>query len=243
MYKNWQEQGLSSFTAIRWYRVEEVIQYLHDLRRYIIYTPGKMSSAYMPMLQKGDSQGCDEHGQGTEDHGMPQRQAHEHKQGLPAKENQRFPSHEVYICEAIGEWGLKLDRLALMSSVMVNTNRLERGYSHVDTVGDLEEHVMVMLHGLKRMIVDRVDFVSRQQFEARYDLNWQAEEQEAYEQTPQQNHHQLSSISESINSNHVKREETSSRDTTGSGASTPQYRSMSSNHSDGTVDLTSNPPS
>ncbi|KAK4511554.1 uncharacterized protein ATC70_012769 [Mucor velutinosus] len=236
MYTNWQEQGLDSFTAIRWYRVGAVVEYLHELRRYIICTPGKLSSTYMPMLQKEYSQVYDgEQDALSEGHAMAQ-QNNERTQGLPAKESQRFPAHEVYICEAIGDWGLMLDRLALMSSIMVNTNRLERRYPHVDTAGGLEEQGMVMIHKLMRMIVERVDFVNRQQFEARYDLNWQQEQE--HEQTSQQR----SGITESNKANHVKREETPRRDTTGSGSSTPHYRSMSSDRSEGTVDLTSNQP-
>lgn len=239
MYKNWKEQGLDSLTAIKWYRVSEVVQYLHDLRRYIICTPGKLSTSYMPMLQKEDSPIENEQEPEAQAEGdvLMMLQNNEPIQGLPAKESQRFPLNEVYICEAIGEWGLKLDRLALMTSIMVNTNKLERRYSNVLTAGDLEEHGMAMIHDLMRMIVDRVDFVNRQKFETRYDLNWQME----LEQAPQQNQsHQ--SITDSSTTNHIKREESPRSNSTSSGSSTPQYRSMSSDRSDATMDLTLNQP-
>lgn len=195
----------------------------------------------MPMLQKEDSQACNDadQEQGTDAHNIQQQQQdNQHTHGLPAQESQRFPSHEAYICEAIGEWGLKLDRLELTSSIMVNTNRLERRYPRVDTVGELEYQGLKMIHELMQMVADRVDFVSRQQFEARYDLNWQETEEEEHEQTSQQR-----STAESSNANHVKRQEAFRRDTsTGSGSTTPPYRSMSSDRSDSTVDLTPNLP-
>lgn len=186
----------------------------------------------MPVLQHEYNQAYDEQEQdaSSQEHDIIERDT----QGLPAKENQRFPSDGIYICEAIGEWGLKLDRLALMSNIMVNTNRLERRYPHVDTAGELEERGMVLIHELMRMIVDRVDFINRQTFETRYNLKWQQEE---HGQTPQQS----SSVAETNNNaNHLKREETSRRDTADSGSSTLQYRSMSSDPSEDTVDLTSN---
>lgn len=209
----------------------EVVQYLHDLSRFIVCTPGKMSTSYLPMLQQEYAQVFRAQEPDAPSQGLAMIQ--QDTQDLPAKENQRFPSNQVYICEAIGEWGLKLDRLALMSSIMVNTNRLERRYSDVDTAGELEERGMLMIHELMRMIVDRVDFIDRQKFETRYDLSWQQEE---HNQTPLQRN----SVTEINNTNHVKREETPRRDTTGSGLSTPQYRSMSSDRSDDIVDLTYN---
>ncbi|KAI8639971.1 hypothetical protein BD408DRAFT_370687, partial [Parasitella parasitica] len=153
MYSNWEEQALDSLTTIKWYPVAEVIRYLDSLRRFIIMTPGKLSETYMPMLHRGG------------EHDM-------HHQDLPASKSERFPKYEAYICEAIGDWGLKLDSLALISSIVVNTNRLERKYPHVNSPGDLEQLALGIIHELRGMVQDRIDFVNRQKFEARYDLDW-----------------------------------------------------------------------
>ncbi|CEP12871.1 hypothetical protein [Parasitella parasitica] len=153
MYSNWEEQALNSLVAIKWYSVIEVIRYLDCLRLFIIMTPGKLSETYMPMLVWED------------EHDV-------HNHGLPARKDARFPSDQVYICEAIGDWGLRLDNLALISSIMVNTNKLERKYPHVTTPGDLEQHALRMIDELRRMVQGRIDFINRQKFEARYNLDW-----------------------------------------------------------------------
>lgn len=153
MYTNWEEQALDSLTAIKWYPVAVVVDYLNSLRQYLINTPGKISDSYIPMLGSGTEEETD-------------------IQVLPANKNQRFPPDIFYICEAIGDWGLKLDNIALLTNIMINTNRLERKYPNINTPGDLEDRAFTLMHDLMRMLQNRTHFINRQKFEARYDLSW-----------------------------------------------------------------------
>ncbi|KAI8647038.1 hypothetical protein BD408DRAFT_409108 [Parasitella parasitica] len=225
MYSNWEEQALSSLTTIKWFSIAEVISYLDNLRRFIILTPGKLSEVNMPMLHREIKNDI-------------------HNQSLPARQNKRFPDSNAYVCEAIGDWGLKLDNLALISSVMVNTNRLKRGYSHINSPGDLEQFALEMIHELRRMVQDRVDFVNRQTFEARYGLGWTSKNAQILQESalPDNGHY----------TNNVKTEESLCNSgelgqSKSSGPTTPLDSNKPdrspTNGSDNTIDLTNESPS
>jgi hypothetical protein len=216
MYTNWEEQALDSLTAIKWYPVTVVVDYLNSLRRYLINTPGKISDSYIPMLGSGIEEETD-------------------MQVLPAKKNQRFPPNTFYICEAIGSWGLKLDNIALLTNIMINTNRLERKYPNINSPGDLEDRAFTLMHNLMRMIQDRTHFINRSKFEARYNLSW----------TTSHAHPELNSVSIDNHILTIKEE----ANTNGSGSNTPtanssmtnsdqRYCSVSQESTAPTIDLT-----
>lgn len=222
MYTNWEEQALDSLAAIKWYPVTEVVAYLNSLRQYLINTPGKLSRSYIPMLDRGTDEET-------------------YIQVLPAKKNQRFPPNTFYICEAIGDWGLKLDNIALLTNIMINTNRLERKYPNINSPGDLEDRAFTLMHDLIRMLQDRTYFINRQKFEERYGLNW----------TPCNAQSQLNSVSINNHTLIIKEEATTNgfRQQSSSGSNTPtanssmansdqRYRSASQESTAPTIDLT-----
>ncbi|CEP12585.1 hypothetical protein [Parasitella parasitica] len=220
MYRNWEEQDLNSLTTIKWYPIAKVISYLDNLRQFIIRSPGVPNESNMPMLHRGTEYDL-------------------HYQSLPARKNERFPVDEAYICEAIGDWGLKLDNLALISSVMINTNRLKRKYPKIDSPGDLEHLALEKVHEIRRMVQGKVDFVNRQIFEALYTLDWTDEDAHiiSQESTIPANGH--STNNERIENNSCDDGELDQNRSLRSTASSNEREHWSPNNvSDHTIDLT-----
>lgn len=159
MYSNWEEKSMLIPSMFNWYLVDDVIDYLHEVRTYVINTPGKFSASYMPKLK-------DNRHQDVVEPSSPLLF------GIPASQNSRFPVDKVYLCEAIGECSQLLDRLQLACNIMVNTNRLERKYPEFDTAGRLEFYVLELISNMLQYIETREDLITQQIFENRYDLNW-----------------------------------------------------------------------
>jgi hypothetical protein len=182
MYTNWEDNSMYVIGTLKWYSVTSVVEYLHELRQFIIDTPGKYGASYLPRLEEIAAaeigftvvDGILEE-EGSRSHNAPickDRSDSLGSHNLPASKDSRFPSDSSYICEAIGDWSLRLDKLALAANVMVNTNRLERKYRDFDTAGDVELYAIVSINQLLQMIHDHVSFINRDVFEQRYGLQW-----------------------------------------------------------------------
>lgn len=86
----------------------------------------------------------------------------------------RFPE-DAHVCEAIGGWGLRLDRLALSLLLLHEPARLERAYPHTTTPGEAEIAVLDMIDDILRAVETYEDVFTRESFENRYDLQWHAD--------------------------------------------------------------------
>lgn len=171
MYLNWEEKSMYVIDSLKWYPVSKVVQYLHDLRRFIIDTPGKYGISYLPRLEDiAELLPTDLTVTGTTDNNG--------SLNIPASKEHRFPYEICYICEAIGDWSLKLDKLALAANIMVNPSRLERKYPDLETAGDLEHYAIVVINQLLHMLSDRESFVNQEIFEELYGLQWVDSEEE-----------------------------------------------------------------
>lgn len=163
MYVNWDERSMVALTKFKWYLVEDVLDYLHELRFYVINTPGKFSASYLPQLK--DSRQREE---------MEPSNPLLHQ--IPASKILRFPNKQVFLCEAIGLWNLHLDWLQLGCNIMINTNRLERKYPDYETAGQLESYILQMINTLLQQLEAKTDFISQEVFESRYDLTWSVDQ-------------------------------------------------------------------
>ncbi|ORE06209.1 hypothetical protein BCV72DRAFT_228662 [Rhizopus microsporus var. microsporus] len=153
MYTNWSSNS-ATFTTLKWYRVDTIASFLHELRQYIINTPGKFSATYLPKPPKSE---------------------------LPASVNERFPGAEGWLCEAIGDWNAKFDCLLLAANVMVNVNRLDRKYPEYKTAGDAEYYCILSINELLHMIAspELGEVIKQSAFEQRYALEWYDDAEDA----------------------------------------------------------------
>jgi hypothetical protein len=166
MYTNWEDNSMYVVDTLKWYPVSKVVEYLHELRKFIIETPGKYGASYLPRLEDIAEPQVDftvVDAPGSSSNGS---------HNIPASKDNRFPDEICYICEAIGEWGVRLDKLALAANIMVNPNRLERKYPDFDTAGVLEHYAIVSINQLLHMVHENVSFVNQEVFEERYGLKW-----------------------------------------------------------------------
>lgn len=130
---------------LNWYLASDVLKYVHELRNYILQTPGKLSPVYAPTLKPYDKLKLFQH---------------------------RFPSDQYFICEGIGDWNHHLQRIQLLTSVVTNTNRILRGYEDINTVGEAET---ALLGGIAQVIQEYESvesLIDQAVFEDRYELTW-----------------------------------------------------------------------
>ncbi|KAI8388258.1 uncharacterized protein BYT42DRAFT_559486 [Radiomyces spectabilis] len=144
MYEGW-SQRVEHACTLYWYRVRDVLSYLHELRLYILDSPGKLSSTYIPRLVP-----------------IP----------CPATRTTRFPDQGAYICEGFGHWNENIDHLTLFVSVMVYPHKLERVYGDLRSQGDLEIMVFQYMNDILRSLEMFHDVFTRESFERHYDLTW-----------------------------------------------------------------------
>ncbi|KAI9343682.1 hypothetical protein BD770DRAFT_463822 [Pilaira anomala] len=145
MYTNWDEKA-SLIHPYFWISVRDLTTYLHDLRRYIIETPAKMSETHAPKL--------------------PERL-------VPANKNEQFPAETTFLCEGHNEWKLQLDKLQLAVSVMINSNKLIRNYPDFKTAGEVEIFALERINYLLQYLKDEQDCIlDRAGFEKLYGLVW-----------------------------------------------------------------------
>ncbi|KAI9486518.1 MAG: hypothetical protein EXX96DRAFT_549360 [Benjaminiella poitrasii] len=168
MYVNWEEKAIQAIETLRWYRVSEVIKYLHDLRTFVIDTPGKYSPTYLPQLYKIINSNKSEENENEENVDNNTISLNSFK--LPASKTSRFANDTYWLCEAIGDWSLKLDILALTANVMINANRLERSYPDFTTAGDTEYHAIYLINEVLRLI--EKEAIDQRRFEEKYGLTW-----------------------------------------------------------------------
>ncbi|CAO3598303.1 unnamed protein product [Absidia cylindrospora] len=136
---------------LRWYSVTAVLKYVHELRDFILQGNSKLSSVYLPTLPfYVGSELFDLH--------------------------KRFPENTYYICEGIGSWNFRMQRLQLLSSIATNANRLQRHYEGISTLGSTEVAILVDVDDILSAI-EAADFlVDRIEFENRYQLTWEPNE-------------------------------------------------------------------
>ncbi|KAI7901674.1 uncharacterized protein BX663DRAFT_513646 [Cokeromyces recurvatus] len=161
MYVNWEAKSIQAIETLKWYPITRVIEYLHELRRFIIETPGKYSASYLPQLIKT-----------TSDTIVDSTSFYI----LPASRNKRFPSDMIYICEAVGDWSLKLDNLALAANIMVHTNRLDRKYPNFQEPGQVEYYALKLINELLSTIASQKNLCNQFIFEDKYGLQWDEED-------------------------------------------------------------------
>lgn len=148
MYANWEEKT-SLIHPYFWISVQDLATYLHELRRYIIETPAKMSETHAPKLPD---------------------------KFVPANKNERFPAETTFLCEGHQGWKLQLDKLQLAVSVMINTNKLTRHYPEFKTAGEVEVFALEKINYLLHYLEDEQDCIlDRAGFERLYGLVWNDE--------------------------------------------------------------------
>ncbi|KAI9244925.1 hypothetical protein EDC94DRAFT_688272 [Helicostylum pulchrum] len=146
MYVNWEEKS-PLIHPYYWISIPELIKYLHDLRRYIICTPSKLSEAHVPKILETE---------------------------LVCTKSTRFPSDINYVCEGLGTWKITLDMLQLAANVMINKNKLERKYPIFQTAGEVEIFALEKINCLIYLIQQEHDVIMNQlAFEKFYGLVWE----------------------------------------------------------------------
>lgn len=152
-YTNWEDIS-PLLSSLYWYSVQDLVKYLHDLKRYIIRTPAKFSETHAPKL--------------------PEKAA-------PAKRHERFPGRGSYLCEGIGNWNVELNLLELSAYVMINQNRITRDYPSYKTPGEAEVYAITKINQLLQIIHQnqvQEDYhqapitFGQQEFEEYYGLIW-----------------------------------------------------------------------
>ncbi|KAI7876327.1 hypothetical protein K492DRAFT_198548 [Lichtheimia hyalospora FSU 10163] len=145
MYRNWNKRVEAASTNLKWYRVQDIVVYVHGLREYIINAIGKRSETYTYKLQPVS---------------------------CPAARNNRFPENEMYVCEGVGEWCRQIDQLLLLVSIIIYPNKLERQYYNLKTKGDTEMAFLDSVSHLLHEIEALNNVIDRATFETRYNLQW-----------------------------------------------------------------------
>ncbi|KAI7898150.1 uncharacterized protein BX663DRAFT_525862 [Cokeromyces recurvatus] len=169
MYINWKEQASSSIllsSSLKWYRVEELISYLHDLRSSILdgnsYTI-KRTHNYPSILH------CSRH-------------------KIPASETKRFPIKAFYFCEGLGDWDWqKMDLLILLYNLLIFPNEQEvtlatithdsfifHNHHLLDNTGSIELTILMIINQILQSIEAnyRKDAITLNKFEADCKLIW-----------------------------------------------------------------------
>lgn len=145
MYRSWNKRVEAASTNLKWYRLQDLVVYIHGLRDYIINAIGKRSESYTYKLQP-----------------VP----------CPASRNSRFPENELYICEGVGEWCRKMDQILLLVSIIIHPNKLDRHYYSIKTKGDAEMAFLDLVSHMLHEIEALNNVIDRNTFESRYDLKW-----------------------------------------------------------------------
>ncbi|KAI8977633.1 hypothetical protein BDF20DRAFT_836415 [Mycotypha africana] len=152
-YTNWETHILPSLSLFRWYKLSDVVDYLHNIRDTVILFENRPDAKSI------------------------QKPVH---YPLPASLNQRFPEHEIYLCEGIGDWHLKLDLLRLLSAKLFNkiynNNSIENeNDSLFNSTGHIEICILKVSNQLLQLIEQRTDLITRSKFELRYNLLWETD--------------------------------------------------------------------
>ncbi|KAI9473703.1 MAG: hypothetical protein EXX96DRAFT_579017 [Benjaminiella poitrasii] len=172
MYINWNRcTSLSILSpSLRWYPVEELITYLHDLKSYILYNNSNSAAV--------KSYNCQ----------LPTLRCFSHK--LPATETRRFPLKTFYLCEGIGNWARQeMDVLFSIHTLLLSADQQvepeivikDEGldYSAVSihqsmSEGHIEINTLMIINQILKSIEvnDRNNIITLKDFEARSKLIW-----------------------------------------------------------------------
>lgn len=171
MYINWNER-IEVVKTLKWYRLDDLLVYLHTLRENLVTTVGRLSHSYMPKLEPV----------------------------CPASPESRFPDNTIFICEGYGDWGARIDRLQLTISIVLHANKIDRKYPGVRTQGDAEIAVLDCIDDLLKTVEETKDVFVRCTFEERYKLQWVEDEEEQDKPARRQHSHQVASTSASSSS-------------------------------------------
>ncbi|KAI7881166.1 hypothetical protein K492DRAFT_194549 [Lichtheimia hyalospora FSU 10163] len=154
MYTGW-NQRMQAISRLRWYNVSDLTECCHQLRTLLLSPEflDNVAQDARPFHQQRLTNLL----QGGE---------------CPASHIQRFPIDGLYVCEGIGEWGLRVDRLQMTLHLALFPERLQRMYPNIQSPGDAELTVFDALHDILECIGGMVDVIDRNEFEERYHLNW-----------------------------------------------------------------------
>ncbi|ORZ01399.1 hypothetical protein BCR43DRAFT_542332 [Syncephalastrum racemosum] len=139
-YRQWHQRA-DMVSALRWYKLEDIITHVHVLREWIMNADVEQQPP--PRLSPSP----------------------------PVCRRRRF-SESAYVCEAVGGWGLRLDRLALSLLLIYEPARLGRGYPNTATPGEGEVAVLETIDDILKAAETYEDVFTRDAFEDRYDLDW-----------------------------------------------------------------------
>ncbi|SAM02673.1 hypothetical protein [Absidia glauca] len=133
---------LDTAKHLRWYRVKDVLAYLHQVRAYLLHS----DMFQLPSLRPA----------------------------APPVSNsaKRFPSNTVYICEGIGEWNSRLQKMQHLTSVLVHPHRLSKGYHQSRSLGNAELLLLRLINASLLAYEAADSFVDRALFENRYSMVW-----------------------------------------------------------------------
>lgn len=157
MYRDWNKRAQAAGGNLKWYRLQELVAYIHGLREYMINSIGKRSEAYTYKLQPVS---------------------------CPATRISRFPENEMYICEGVGDWCRQIDQLLLLVSILLHPNKLDREYYNLKTKGDAEMAFLDTVSHLLHEIEALNDVIDRSTFETRYNLKWISNPQASSSSSP-----------------------------------------------------------
>ncbi|GAN06231.1 hypothetical protein MAM1_0116d05711 [Mucor ambiguus] len=148
VYINWSESSfIIQSAAFKWYSVECLIDYLHDLRAHILQQGGTRKDLKTSILASTP---------------------------LPATEKQRFEG--CYVCEAVGDYGYKLDEIGL-KFIKLSNNKCHR----VSSTSEAELDVLGIIHDMLKSIESKKDIMDQCTFEARYGLMWKTTSEDTQE--------------------------------------------------------------
>ncbi|KAI9027495.1 hypothetical protein CLU79DRAFT_697411 [Phycomyces nitens] len=144
MYNNWSKRPLVVSSFLHWYRLEDVVAYLQNLREYVI-EGGREKEDGQPVLTRVE---------------------------LPVSKDLRFPETESFVCQGQGKWSLKIDTIRIFTDTIVHPKRLERNYWNLSSQGQSEATLLSLIDELLQITEQMSDVVDRASFEKRYGLQW-----------------------------------------------------------------------
>lgn len=154
MYNGW-SQRMQAVSRLRWYNITDLTDCCHQLRTLLL------SPDYLEHV-------AEEVRAYQLDHIFHQLRGGE----CPASHLRRFPLDALYVCEGIGDWGLRVDRLQMSMNLALFPERLGRSYPNIQSPGDADLTVFDALHDILEAIGGMIDVIDRTEFEERYRLNW-----------------------------------------------------------------------
>ncbi|KAI9488774.1 hypothetical protein BDB00DRAFT_877131 [Zychaea mexicana] len=149
MYSDWDAKTETIANRLNWYRVDDLIEFVHQICEFVIKSMGKMSDSYAPKLAVSR---------------------------CPAQYNVRFPAEELYVCEGTGNWSFRINTLLLSLSLVLYPNKLQRKYIDINTPGDAEMTLLTAASEILFCIEQMHDLFDRGTFENRYAVQWNESE-------------------------------------------------------------------